>query len=307
MAGMGVFRAARDLYHYLWRAEETAAVRGRAIAWGVVALAGIPSAIALIPLPASVYADGVVTFADERVVRPLSPGFLKDEGPEPGAYVQAGQQLAALANDQLHETLLLAETEVKSAESKSAALTGISPVQAAREALRVDNQRISDLTMLSPIDGFVVQESIDLKPGSYVPAGTPLFTVCGGQVRVRTYLPQSAFASVSPSEGQRVFFRPDSDPASAYHGTVIRVAPQAQVTRRDDWVATDSPHHASPPSGTPVSSAFEIEVILDDRPEVEQLHYGMTGTVRFQAESQTILKTGIRAALRFVQKLLASN
>ncbi len=95
----GLVRIVRKLMKYLWHAEETAPMRRRAIALGLVTLIVVPALAVLLPVPTHVQARGILTTEHEAVIRAQTAGFLERSHVEDGDLVREGDLIALLGND----------------------------------------------------------------------------------------------------------------------------------------------------------------------------------------------------------------
>ncbi|MCH7701788.1 MAG: hypothetical protein IID37_08875, partial [Planctomycetes bacterium] len=74
--GSTVVSLVRRVCVYLWFAKETSAIRRRAVALSILLLVLLPAGLALVPIPAHVRAEGVITSEHATYVRAQSAGFL---------------------------------------------------------------------------------------------------------------------------------------------------------------------------------------------------------------------------------------
>ena len=97
----------------------------------------------------------------------------------------------------------------------------------ARQALAVEETRLSYATLSSPLTGVVLSKNIE--PGEYVAAGTPIVTA--GDLEhpwLRAYINETDLGRVKV--GQRVRVTTDTFPGKAYEGHVSFISSQAEFT-----------------------------------------------------------------------------
>jgi putative peptide zinc metalloprotease protein len=112
--GRPAWRAVR----YLRGSAEIAAHRGRALAVAAGAALGTIALVALLPLPLSTTAQGVVWLPERASVRAATEGFLERVHATDGAAVAPGTLLVTLRNDVLAAELAQAEAELADAQAE---------------------------------------------------------------------------------------------------------------------------------------------------------------------------------------------
>ncbi len=307
---IGVLRAAA---RYLWFAEETRAVRVRAVAVSLLLFVGLPAAAAKLPLPAAVHASGVLTREREAVVRNEAPGFVHSDHAEPAAVVRGGETLIALENDdvalavteaaaRLDEALIRYNAAL--AENAADAQQQADRVAALREALSYQQSRAAALQVTAPFDGEVVSDAIRDINGRFCRVGTAFATLVAGDWHVRTLLSQAEFDEARPQPGDFVEFRPAGRPAAICRGSVVRVEPAGR--RRIDLSALTTQAGGDilvDPSRSEAGEPYFEVVIRIENVDRRFLRFNMTGRVRFPAEPAPIVRQLYRRLLTFADRM----
>ncbi len=308
-----VVRVVRTTLGYLWRSEETASVRGWAVALSALVFAGIPLAVAAIPVPTHVTAPCVVTAQAESVVRAQVAGFLHDLAVEPGARLASGDQVAALFDVEADMALSDVDAHLAAARLRHGVHAVENPALAMQEEKRIlqleeersfHQTRLERLVLCTPIDGVVVSCLDTNDIGLHVRPGEAVATVLGGPTVVRALLTEEGVAAARPQIGQRVEFRSRSDPSRVLSGTILRAKP-AGMRKLDERYRAHlnlSAFAINPLSGEMQRSQFEFEVVLHEA-EDARLLWGMTGRLRLPGERLTIATIVLRKVLVFADRL----
>lgn len=230
-------RQLRRMTAYLWFAEETAPVRGRAVACSVVGLVGVPAVLALLPIRISTQVSGVALAGVESVVRAETAGFVTEVLAEPGEVVRPDQPIVVLANDAVDETLTEARVRLEIAQLRRDAYRPIDPgkameedhrVAACREELAHRRRQADALEIRTSQPGRVCRIVSKSDTGSFVPVGGEIAAVASGPSEVRALLDSDQFASVRPVAGQTVECRLASAPGRVVEGVIDRVGPAGE-------------------------------------------------------------------------------
>jgi multidrug resistance efflux pump len=143
------------------------------------------------------------------------------DGPDPDDVAMAEARLdmaeagleAALAEPS-NEQLALAQAQVDAAEA----------------AIQVLTEQIEKLTLLSPIDGIVLERAID--PGEVALPSTPLFTLAQlDDLTITVYVPEDRYGEIMLGQSAQV--EVDSFPDEVFTGLVVKIADQAEYTPRN--------------------------------------------------------------------------
>jgi putative peptide zinc metalloprotease protein len=311
--GMTLWGMVRRLVTYLWFAEETAPVRGRAIALSVVLLVIIPGAIGVVPVPARVLARGAITAEQESVIRVSEPGFVRALAVAPGARVAENEPVASLTAPDLLERIAAAEAEVAAAEIRRRAYQTSDLAKAHEEAeqervgrarLARARERLAELTLDSPQAGRVVSTLDPAECGRFLQPGEAVATVVAGQWQVRAVLTADQVTAAQPALGQRIVFRPAGCSGATLRGSITRIKPlgsrQVELAALTHLAGGDVVVH--PETGEAQQPYFEIVVAIDDALPLD-VCYGMTGVIALPATPEPLALSTYRRVVRFINSL----
>lgn len=165
-------------------------------------------------------AQGSLTQAESRTLNPTIRS----------AQVQTLQQQLNVSNAQLAQ----AQAEVGNAQA----------------AVQEIDARLSDLSIVSPIEGVVQTRSVE--PGTVVSPGTTLLTVINpDDVFMRGFIPEGRIGEVRVGQPARVFL--DSFPDQPLEARVRAIDPQASFTPENIYFKEDR-----------VRQVFGVELVIDD-------------------------------------------
>jgi HlyD family secretion protein len=120
----------------------------------------------------------------------------------------------------------------------------------AQATLKETQSRVTDLNIISPIDGVVLSRSIE--PGAVVTAGKTLLTVINPQtVYLRGYIPEGEIAKVKIGQTAKVFL--DSFPEQALSAKVSAIDTQASFTPENIYFKQDR-----------VKQVFGVKISIDN-------------------------------------------
>ncbi len=166
----------------------------------------------------------------------LKSGATKDDLNGAQARVDAAKAQQAAAQAQLEqvqqgartEQLTAAQAQIDAAQAQiDAATAQIAAAQAQADVLKT---QISKLTLNSPLNGVVLNRSIE--PGEYVTPGAALLTVGDtSSLYMTVYVPEDQYGQITL--GQPVVVKVDSFPTETFTAKVTRIADQAEFTPRN--------------------------------------------------------------------------
>lgn len=175
--------------------------------------------------------------------------------------IESFQKLVNAAQGQLKQ----AQTTTLNPEIRNAQLQGLrsqlaqarvklaaaqANVANARATLKETQSRVTDLNIISPIDGVVLSRSIE--PGAVVTAGKTLLTVMNPQtVYLRGYIPEGEIAKVKIGQTAKVFL--DSFPEQALSAKVSAIDTQASFTPENIYFKEDR-----------VKQVFGVKISIDN-------------------------------------------
>jgi putative peptide zinc metalloprotease protein len=154
--------------------------RTRAVVTSALGLAIVVALVALVPVPLSTQAEGVIWIPEKSYVRAGTDGFIERILASPGSYVRRGKSLIECSDpllpaeikvleSRLRELKTIFDTEIISDRVK-AEITKEEIAQATAELNRAQ-ERAEELTIVSPMSGkLLVPMSEDL-PGRFVKRG----------------------------------------------------------------------------------------------------------------------------------------
>ncbi len=315
--GSTVVTTLRKLTRYLWHAEETAAIRGRAIAVSLLALVALPTALVLAPVPAHVNAVGLLTTEHETVVRAKADGFLQEVAVEGGQHLHEGDLLVDLANDVYLEDIAGNRANLRAAEIRREAYRIDEPDRALQEehraeayrlALRQSRGRFADLQVRAPESGRVVNCLRENDIGSFIEEGTPVATIVSGRWRVRSILTEEDLISAAPRVGEAVQFRARGGPSQTVDGVIVRITPGGShaISLSPLTHLGGGDIAVNPETGEASEPYFELTIDLENPPPDGTLSFrhGMTGYVRLNASAEPVATTVYRRLSRFVNRLM---
>jgi hypothetical protein len=219
---------------YLWRSEETAPVRGRAMVLSAVALAAVPAMLAVVPVRLAIRAPGVILGGRETAIRAETPGFLSQVIVPSGAPVRAGDPLVVLTNDAVADKLTEACTRRDAAQVRRDAFRVSQPAKALEEEQRMIagdaevRHRQHQLESLEPRtarEGRVLMHLESRDVGRFIPLGGEIATVLEGTPEIRCLLTSEDMAAAGPRIGQVVECRSSIAPGEVIQGTIETISP----------------------------------------------------------------------------------
>ncbi len=182
--------------------------------------------LAVIPMPASVLAPGVVQTETRRSVVTTSSGIIRQLYVSSGQEVQAGELLLTLDNPELLLELKTAEAELLRAEAmlKQARAGGdvdsqpiVAHIKNSTDLVADLKRRINELQIKAPVDGIWVDQQIKQKISGWVRQGTEL----GYLVDIS----QPIFLAVVAQEQASLLFQQQPEQSAL----TIRIAGQAEI------------------------------------------------------------------------------
>lgn len=299
---------------YLWRSQETDAVRKWAMALALFIVAGIPLGVAAVPVPTTVTTRGVLSSETDLVLRAQAPGFLRDLDMQPGRVVKADEVLVTLHDEEVTTKLAEVEARLAVAKMRLEQSRGASPALVQKEAERVRQlekerqrsaQRLARLQVTSPSDGLIVQGLHPSEVGRYVEQGEPVGTLVAGAMVVRALLSEEELVAVRTQPGSSVEFRSRANPGDTWHGQVKRVIPAGRREFDQPFTAHLDPadYSVNPATGKATRSQFEVEVVLREASSKGRLPHRLTGSLRFEGKSEPLGVSLMRKALTFLRSL----
>ncbi len=311
-------RTVRNLTNYLWKAQECAHVRTRAVALSIILLTIIPAAFFTVPVPNSLHLLGQLARENEHVIHARQDGFVQEVFARPGQNVQPQQTLLKLENfnvsGQYYETqagVRKADLELAAAPWQSSNQSLKKQRQAAAQAVHTEmtvrKQNLDHLEIKPETAGQLVMSLDQRDTGRYVKRGTPLATVVSGHWVVKTLASEQDITNAQSYLGQSAQFRLTAQPEISLTGTIVKISPQAQkeinlpalTTLGQGEIAID-PHTKQ--LATPY---YEITIQLDnlEKHDPKNFRYGMTGNVKLTAPTRPLGIALTHKVKRFLNEL----
>jgi multidrug efflux pump subunit AcrA (membrane-fusion protein) len=146
---------------------------------------------------------------------------------ESGDIARAAYDQQRAQRDQLREQYQAALTQAN--QSYAAVQTARAAAQAAQVQVQQAQKGVRDVTIYSPISGYVVERAADV--GEFVATSNKVATIARtNPLRVRIDIPEQAIATVHP--GQSVSVSVSTYPDRSFAGRVARVSPNVSSTSR---------------------------------------------------------------------------
>lgn len=310
-----VIQLVRKSLQYMWSSHETARIRWRAAIVTALLVIGLPVGAALIPIPATVRAAGVIVAEQEVMLFAPDGGFVEATPAKVGDSVHAGQALVQLGSELRNVAVEEATARVRAAEIRQdalrttdvgAALAEGDRVRVAEEFRRHAEERRAALTIAAPGDGQLAHVLSEREIGRFVREGEPVALVVSGDWQVRALLTEEQMAAAKPRPGQAVEFRAQAEPGRLLRGVVSNVAPSGHRQIRFPQLTNGGGGSVVVDPATQEATQAYFEVVLSLPPDGDRLRHGMTGDIRLPAGAEPLATRGIRRLQRFIDKLLAS-
>ncbi len=299
---------------YLWRSQETSAVRAWAMSLALLIVAGIPLGIVAIPVPTTITSVGVLSSETDIVLRAEVPGFVQELTLRPGSEVEAGEVLLRLHDEEVSTQLAEVEARLTVAKLRLEQARGANPAAEHKEAERVEQlsqerdqraKRLEELTIKSPTQGRIVSSLAEETLGSYLPHGEPVASLVAGETVVRTLLSEEQIVAIRPKLGTLVEFRSKADPSKTWQGEVRRIIPAGRREFDQPFTSQLDPadYSVNPSTGCATRSQFELEVGLIEAGSPGELPHRLTGNLRFKGKPEPLGLTLLRKSLTFLRRL----
>ncbi len=207
--------------------------------------AGIVAALLIfIPWPMRVGTDATVVPADRRVVSAMEGGTVKQVFVREGDAVKPGQVLAQLDDSEDRVKLAEAEAALSQARRELAEAEFRNDPSAAGQAqirnelysaeVALEQQRVNEARLISPISGMVVTPKVEEKTGTMLKAGDPFSEIVAqDHMAAEMSVPETDLALVRP--GQNIALKLNAFPTITFKGNVERVGAQTHTDSGDQY------------------------------------------------------------------------
>lgn len=210
--------------------------RGRSI---LIATSFLVTALLLLftlPLPYLTQTEGVIWAPEHAFVRLQVNGAVKLINAEPNSYIKKGDVLVTCSDPFLEANVKIIRQQLVEYELRHNAAYATDRMEAKiineeivsiRERLARDEERLREMIITSPADGFfVVPKAVDLV-GRFLHKGDVIgYVLQGGETTVRIVVPQSNVALIH-ERTKNVSLRTSTDIETIYSGRVISEVPAA--------------------------------------------------------------------------------
>ena len=311
--GTSLWKSLRQLHHYVWRSEELASVRRRAVWVTSGLLAAATAGLLLLPAPGSLQTMGVVGREADRVVRAQAAGFLQRTQIEVGQPVAAGDVLCQLTNLDMEEAVRKKQADIEDWTVQLHWQLTHDPVAAseiqqqlaqADRDLRHLRDRQSELLVVAPITGNLASLSDSHDDGRFVNKGEPLGLVSAGPWIVKALASEETMSDWHPRIGDHVEVRLAGQAGHTMSGRVVQVAQAGshtiQETALTHLAGGDIVVHNT--EGESQHPYFQIKIVIDEV-DAQHVRHGMLAYATFRGQRQTLAQHLVRRTLQFVNGL----
>jgi putative peptide zinc metalloprotease protein len=305
------------LFKYLTIEPELHRKRGRAWAFtaGVVALVIV--LVGIIQFPERVRGEGILEPINKSVIHATSAGFV-DHVPASvrnGKLLKKGDTILVLHDVEMESKLAQLKSKFQAAEyrlhdarsspNQSQAQIELLNVASTHKELEDVQRRVDELTIKSPIDGYLVAPDIDQMPGRYLNTGDEICTVQDtDQLRLRGTIDQGDVQLLTeyehaPAEVRMVGKIEKAVPATSYQvepGASFNL-PNSALTNQGGGEVAPDPHDQSGMKAA--SPEFELHVNIDNA-ENEYIP-GQRAYVRMTVRKEPLMYQWKRAVLQLIQ------
>lgn len=268
--------------------------RPRALAVTALAGAALYWALFVLPVPLWTQAEGIVALPEESFVRAGTDGFVKALPVEHGAQVRAGAPLITTEEPTLQLRARVLQAEIRLLEARASALRlenrvrwlrTLDELDAARGEMRQIQERVEQLTIVSPVAGAFVpmQATVDL-PGRFLRQGEHIGYVLPAKTASALVLVSQDDVDLVRNRVQRIEVKVASRVYESYAATLRREVPAASdrlvnlaLSSAGGGRAALDPRQTKEPKTLESWFAFEL-----DLPQTRALALGEHVYVRFE-------------------------
>jgi RND family efflux transporter MFP subunit len=200
--------------------------------------------LTIIPWPMRVGTDATVIPADRRVISAMQGGTVKQVFVHEGDAVKPGQVLAQLDDSEDRVKLAEADAALSQARRELAEAEFRNDPSAAGQAqlrnqlyyaeVALEQQRINEARLTSPIGGIVVTPKVEDKTGTMLKAGdTFCEIVAQDRMAAEMSVPETDLPLVQP--GEKIALKLNAFPTITFKGTVERLGAQTRTDSGDQY------------------------------------------------------------------------
>ena len=267
--------------------------RPRLVITTISAIVGLYLLLFVLPLPSYTVAQGVYWAPDEAQIHAGADCFIQNVKVEPASQVTDKQALIECESKQLHTEVAVAKARLQELQAMRRASLANNVLEATilRDELQRVNaelslaqQRVKDLTMLSPLAGEIQLERAADLPGRFIIRGSYLGYVNQPQIKtVRVAVPQSEISRIR-GDSYKVKVRPSSHFSEVYEARILREVPEGSLQIASAALSTEGGGNiALDPSSREALQALENWFQFDlQLPQSAQGRVGERVYVRFE-------------------------
>jgi len=204
----------------------------------------VAALLTIIPWPMRVGTDATVIPADRRVISAMQGGTVKQVFVHEGDAVKPGQVLAQLDDSEDRVKLAEADASLSQARRELAEAEFRNDPSAAGQAqlrnqlyyaeVALEQQRINEARLTSPIGGIVVTPKVEDKTGTMLKAGDTFCEVIAqDRMAAEMSVPETDLPLVQP--GEKIALKLNAFPTITFKGTVERLGAQTHTDSGDQY------------------------------------------------------------------------
>jgi putative peptide zinc metalloprotease protein len=274
----------------------------RVTRWQQAGAAGLALLLLVPPMPTRVSTGLMLEPGNSASIRAWVPGQVRAVYVRNGDFVKTGQLLATLKSPEIETAsravaneMSLASSDVRNGQDRSdfdQAATGVRERTRLGQELSIAERNVEALKIRAPIDGVVVADDLDQRPGSFVQAGDDLGKIVDrSAMKARILVRDWELEDVK--DGATVKVKVTPYPFRTYTGTVGKILPAAAL---DHPVAQTQDLERL---GQKLTNYFAVEM---EFPNTDgSLREGMTGTARISGKSSPLAWQFCRATWRWAK------
>jgi putative peptide zinc metalloprotease protein len=306
------------LFKYLTIDPELHRKRGRAWAFSAGVAAAAVLLIGVIRFPRYIYASGIAEPEQREVLRATSPGWIREVRVHDGDKVLNGDVVMVLEDPALEQERQSRVAEIEQIKVQLQQASVSDPVlkqiaekrlESTQRSLAMLEEKIADLTIKAPFDGYMVAPDLRNTVGRYAERGAELATIAtNNSLLIKANIEQNdsvqALAAIKDLTEVRLVGQPET--VLHIRTDTFKLSPAAvnhlAHARTGTTGGGDIPVDPRDPSGTkPLVNQFEFRAVISN----DDLTYqaGQGAYVRLKLASEPLY---IRWSQRFLQ-LLTNN
>lgn len=300
VAGLIVFPALKSL-RFLLSSPALSRQRPRAVAVSAAVLVGVCLVAALVPLPSSSVAQGVVWVPEGAEARAAGTGFVRSAPVRSMSMVGAQQRLLELEDSVLIARFLeqqakVAEVEVQSvldlADDRARAFQSREALARENAALADLEQRVAELVTVTRSNGRFIRANSEDLPGRFVKRGELLGYILGTDLRtVRAVIAQDEIGRVR-GQLKSIEIKLSDRIDESFTGRIVRAIPQGNERLPSKALTIEGGGEfvldpRDPATLQTLDKVFQLDIELATAPP--DLRIGTRAFVRFEFEPEPLM------------------